>query len=451
MTTRSEIILKCTPAWVVAVDMGYGHQRPAHNLGCLAFQGKIINANNYKGIPASDRKIWKDSRTFYEWVSRFKSFPLIGEFVFNFYDSLQKIKPFYPKRDLSQPILQLHGMYHYIKKGWGRDLIEKLSLKKLPLITTFFAVAFMAEEHNYEGDIYCIVTDTDISRAWAPLHPHISRIKYFAPNKRTVERLKLYGVKAENIFFSGFPLPLENIGENLEIVRADVLERLAHLDPQKVYLSKYQHQLHSILKVSKVEYKTTRPFNLTFAVGGAGAQKDIAITVAKSLAKDLLNNRLHLHLVAGVHNEVATYFKKELTKLGLKKCIGDTVHILQASTKDEYFVMFNELMRKTDVLWTKPSELAFYSALGIPIIMSNPIGSQEDFNKTWLKTVGSGIAQEDPRYVNEWLWEWLETGALAEAAIEGYLDAPKFGTYNIGQIISSHPTQVKEEKISLIY
>jgi hypothetical protein len=38
-------------AWVVAVDMGYGHQRAAYPLRHLSPTGKVILANNYAGIP----------------------------------------------------------------------------------------------------------------------------------------------------------------------------------------------------------------------------------------------------------------------------------------------------------------------------------------------------------------------------------------------------------------
>ncbi len=446
---RNKIILTCVPSWVVAVDMGYGHQRPAHALGCLAFGGKVINANNYKGIPDEDRKIWHESRKFYEWVSRFKSVPLLGPLAWKGFDYIQRIKPFYPKRDLSEPNVQLRSMYYYIDKGWGKDLIEKLKVKDIPLITTFFTVAFMAEEHGYPNDIYCVVTDTDISRSWAPRSPHLTKIKYFCPNRRTADRLRLYGVPNENLFVTGFPLPLDNIGEDQEIIKADLLVRLANIDPQRKYLEKYRHTIEHAIGSKNFEYESHRPLHITFAVGGAGAQREIGVTISKSLKEDLLREKLHLTLVAGIHNTLATFFKKELKKLGLGNALGKSVFILHAPTKDEYFATFDATMRITDILWTKPSELSFYSALGIPIIMAPPIGSQEEFNKRWLKTVGAGITQENPEYVHEWLWEWLDSGWLAEAAMEGFIDAPKFGTYNIGQIISDKPEQVKKEGIVL--
>ncbi len=43
-------------AWVISVNMGYGHQRTAFSLRDLAFD-KIINDNDYLGIPAKDSNI----------------------------------------------------------------------------------------------------------------------------------------------------------------------------------------------------------------------------------------------------------------------------------------------------------------------------------------------------------------------------------------------------------
>lgn len=450
-STRPELILKCVPAWVVAVDMGYGHQRAAHPLACMAFGGKVINANNYPGIPKSDLKFWRRSKEFYEWVSRLTHLPFIGKIIFDLYDRFQAIAPFYPKRDLSEANMQVKGMYHYIDQGWGKDLIEKLNMKDLPMITTFFAIAFMAEEHGFRNEIYAIVTDTDISRSWVSRNPNTSRIKYLCPNKRTFDRLKLYGVRTENLFLTGFPLPLENIGPNQEIVKEDILNRLPNLDPQRKYFEKYEHTMDDALGQGTEVYDSDHLLSITFAVGGAGAQREIGIAIVESLQDEIRQKKIQINLVAGIHNELNRYFKSEIRKLGLGSHLGKNLTILHAPNKEDYFNQFDRLLRKTDILWTKPSELSFYCALGIPIIMSPAIGSQEKFNRIWLKTVGAGIAQEDPRYTNQWLFEWLDSGFLAEAAMQGFIDAPKFGTYNIAQIISATPEEMKKESVILQY
>ena len=69
--------------WLISVNMGYGHQRTAFSLLDLAAGGKKnINANDYEGIPAGDRKIWEITRRGYEAISGFKRFPIVGTFPF---------------------------------------------------------------------------------------------------------------------------------------------------------------------------------------------------------------------------------------------------------------------------------------------------------------------------------------------------------------------------------
>src|SRR3990167_1578250 len=80
-------------AWVVAVDMGYGHQRTAYPLRDLAFGGQIINANNYNGIDPGDKRFWQISRYSYEFISRFRRVPFLGEMFFALLNSFQKTFP----------------------------------------------------------------------------------------------------------------------------------------------------------------------------------------------------------------------------------------------------------------------------------------------------------------------------------------------------------------------
>ena len=101
-------------AWVVTVNMGYGHQRTVYPIKDLAFDGKLIIANDYEGIPKNDKRIWESTRMFYEFISRSKRIPLIGENIFSLYDKFQKIPGFYPKRDLSKPTLGLKQMFQMV-------------------------------------------------------------------------------------------------------------------------------------------------------------------------------------------------------------------------------------------------------------------------------------------------------------------------------------------------
>jgi hypothetical protein len=420
-------------AWVISVNMGYGHQRTAYPLRSLAPEGKVINANDYEGIPEKDRKLWESSRKGYEFISRLTSIPLIGKLAFSFFDRVQQILSFYPKRDLSKPNLQLEQTLFPIKKlGCGKDLIEKLKAQNsklktnLPIISTFFSPAFMAEIFRYPGEIYCVVCDADISRTWAPLSPRKSKIKYFAPNQRVVERLKLYSVNPKNIFLTGYPLPQENIGSRkMTILKKDLKGRLFNLDPKKRYFKIYKALIEN--KLGPLPQKPNHPLTLLFAVGGAGAQKEIGVKIAKSLRQRIKNKEIKIVLVAGIREKVKEYFEEKTRGIG--------VEIIFEKNIEDYFQTFNEALRKTDILWTKPSELSFYAALGIPIIIAPTIGSQEDFNRRWLLKSGFGLNQENPSYVEQWLFDWLEQGYLAEAAMQGFMEGEKLGTFNIQKII----------------
>jgi len=443
-------------AWIISVNMGYGHQRTAFPLRGL---GQVINANDYLGIPEKDRKIWESTRRGYEFISRFKRIPLIGNLVFSIYDRFQKILEFYPKRDLSKPNFSLRQIYSLFRNGWGKDLIEKLKVKSqklkvnLPIISTFFIPAFMAEFFNYPGEIFCVVCDADIARSWVPLNPKESKIKYFAPTERVVERLKLYGAKEGNIFLTGYPLPLENIGsEKLETLKEDLKNRLFNLDPKRKYFGKYKTLIEENL--GQLPEKPDHSLTIMFSVGGAGAQKELAIKILKCLISQIKQGEIKLILSAGIREKVKEFFEKEINKIyrgqtPVKINIGLTyvnsgVEIIFGENIDDYFQKFNSALRKTDILWTKPSELSFYAALGIPIIIAPPIGSQEEFNMRWLLKSGFGILQENPNYTKEWLFDWLEKGYLAEAAMEGFVEGEKLGTFKISRIIANLGTNIHE-------
>ena len=81
-------------AYVVAVSMGYGHERAASALRSIAVGKQVILANSYEGMPASDRKLWQTGQTWYERISRFKRVPVFGSAAFGVMDKMQEIEPF---------------------------------------------------------------------------------------------------------------------------------------------------------------------------------------------------------------------------------------------------------------------------------------------------------------------------------------------------------------------
>lgn len=432
-------------AHVIDVDMGYGHARAAFALKDLG-GGEIISANNYKGIPAKDKELWQTSRQVYETISRLKPIPIIGDLAFSIMDEFQEIPPFYPRRDLSKPSFQLKQIYRLIAKGQGRDLIDRLRQNPLPIVTTFFTVAFMADYFGYPGEIYCVTTDADIARHWVPLDPKTSKIRYFASNGRCQERLKLYGVPEQQIILTGFPLPKDLIGGYPEkLLQKDLMARLCNLDPKGIFISRYQKVLESRVgkTMAMCTSKPTHPLTLTFSVGGAGAQKKLGVEVMRSLKPLLMRNRVRLCLMGGLQGPVVEYFAQSAKEMGLGRQIGKSLLIPTFESRQAYFQGFNDFLHQTDVLMTKPSELSFYTSLGLPIIAAPPIGSQEKFNQVWLQYVGGGVPMADPRYINEWLFDWINSGGVARMAWNGYVEAPTHGTYRIEDIVCGREPEMR--------
>jgi len=424
-------------AWVISVDMGYGHQRAAYPLKDIAFE-RIITANSDKVISAQERRWWKRARAFYEFISRVKKIPVIGSLAFGLYDQLQSISPFFPFRDLSKPNFAALRMRQSIRRGLCKSLIQYTEMEKLPIVATHFTPALA---YHYAGkECYCVATDTDVNRVWVPVNPKECRITYFSPCRHVTTRLREYGVPEDKIVETGFPLPKENIGPKGATLKRDLFERLVNLDPRGVFFAKYgdlvlqkfrpDKRLKRLTPEAALKYKT-HPLTITYLVGGSGAQTDIGVELIASLKARIAAKHVRVILSAGTRLEAKTYFEEELRKLGLQHHLGADIVIVFAFEKREYFAELNSWLRTTDILWTKPSELSFYTALGLPIIIAPPIGAHEHHNRAWLEQIGSGFIQEDPKFVNDWLFYWVNDGRFAEAALRGYLDAPSTGTESI--------------------
>jgi hypothetical protein len=420
-------------AWVATVDMGLGHQRATYPLRYLA-EGEIITVGGSAASDPEEKKLWDRMRNTYEFLSRVRKAPIVGKALFGMLDALQSIPSFYPIRDMSAPSYQVKLLGRFIDRGLCKGMIDKINTKPLPLITSYLAPAIAADKAGYSR-IYCIICDAEISRAWVAENPRKSRIHYLAPCGRAVMRLKSYGVPDERVFLTGFPFPLDSLGNaNVDILRADMAQRLFYLDPNDRFWPLHERNVVHFLGKGNCRFKKDRRLTITYAVGGAGAQKEFGYQIAKSLRDKLKTGEVALNLVAGVREEVNSFFEQTKEEL-LPGC--PYVRIVYSPLIEEYFRAFAQAIRTTDILWTKPSELSFYCGLGIPIIMSPSIGAQEVFNRRWLLEIQAGISQEDPEYTGEWLFDLWQEGRLAESAWDGFLKARKYGTYKIQEILET--------------
>jgi hypothetical protein len=420
-------------AWVVSADMGYGHQRAVYPLRDIAEEG-IITVGSSEAVSKSEKKLWKRLLNAYEFFSRAKGFPIIGPPLFLMLDTLMHIPSFYPLRNLSNTTFQVNLLESTIEKGLCKGMLEKISTKFIPLVTSFYASAIAADKKGFHK-IYCIICDADINRVWVAKQPWESRIEYFAPCGKAAQRLKAYGVPEERIHLTGFPLPQELLGdENLSVLKRDLAQRLFYLDPKGKFWARHGRNVEYFLGKENCVFRNERKLRITFAVGGAGAQKEIGGMIAKSLKEKIRAGEIKLNLVAGIRTDVYDYFESVKNDIDPD---GDSIRIIYSKSLQEYFDLFNQSLHDSDILWTKPSELSFYCALGLPIIMSPVIGSQEKFNRKWLHEVQAALKQEKPEYTDQWLYDLLNRGALAESAWDGFLKARKLGTYKIKQVLKN--------------
>jgi hypothetical protein len=285
--------------------------------------------------------------------------------------------------------------------------------------------------------VHCLVTDSDLARVWVPSNPASSRIRYFAPTERAQQRLTAYGVAPERITLTGFPLPGELLGgPELPALRRNLAARLVRLDPTGVFREQHRREVEELLGTEANGVHATREAPLlTFAVGGAGAQAGLAPRFLPSLRPEIEAGRLRLALLAGVRRDVATAFRALVARAGLAEHPG--VRVVGDEDLDGYFRACNALLAETDILWTKPSELSFFTGLGLPIVMAPSIGAQEDKNAKWLAEKNCGVPQDEPALALEWLADLVNEGVLAEKAFSGFAKNRKLGTYHVEEVLAT--------------
>jgi hypothetical protein len=419
---------------VVSIDMGYGHLRAAAPLA-RALGTDLLHADRPPLADTQEQRLWARARRLYEVATRLSQLPAVGWPVEQILDAITSIPQLHPHRDLSHPTLGTRSLDRLVRRGLGQGLADRLRKSGEVLLTTFYSPAVAADRLGCER-VFCVVTDSDINRVWAPIEPVDSRITYLVPSPRAARRLQAYGVKQERIRLTGFPLPDELLGgPDLEVLRRNLTSRLVRLDPEGTFRDAYKEELAHFLGPLPSEVEGQPPL-LVFAVGGTGTQAGMVRQLLPSLRPGILQNRFRLALVAGVRREVADGFQRWIGEVGLAERLDNGVEILVEDTIERYLSRFNALLARADILWTKPSELTFYGALGLPLVLSHPVGVHERFNRRWARECGAGLKARDASHAAGWLGEWLDDGTLAAAAWSGFMRMPKFGLYRILETVT---------------
>ncbi len=419
---------------VAAVEMGYGHVRAARSLAD-ALGVPVLQADRSPLATPREERLWARTRAAYEATSRVSQLPGVGAPLRWLLDELTGIPHLHPWRDLSAPTYGTRALARLVERGLGAGLLEELRRTDRPLLTTFYALAVAADRAGL--DVHCVVTDTDVNRVWAPREAAGTRIRYLVPTSRAAKRLRQYGVPGERIAFTGFPLPDELVGgPRLAVLQRNLAARIVRLDPHGSFRRERAEELAHFLGPLPESEERRAPL-VAFAVGGAGAQAGLARAFLPSMRRDVEEGRLRVALVAGVRPAVKEAFDDAIRAAGLERALGAGVEVLLEEDVDRYLRAMNALLARTDVLWTKPSELTFYAALGLPLVCASPVGAHERLNRRWVRESGAGFKQRDPRFAAEWLADLLGDGALAAAAWAGFLRLPKFGLYRILEAVGA--------------
>jgi hypothetical protein len=420
-------------AVIVAIDMGYGHMRPARSLAQL-LGGEVLHADRPPLADAEEQRRWATIRRVYEAMSRVSSLPFIGAPLRTVLNTATHIPHLHPFRDLSSRTLGVKALERSGREGLGQTMVAYLQERDLTLVSTFYSPAVLADYHGYDR-VFCVVTDSDINRVWAPIEPKTSKIHYLAPSGRVVRRLRAYGVPKQQIHLTGFPLPHSLVGGlEAKVLRQNLAARLSRLDPLGTFRRQFRADLEAFDPLP--EPNSAAP-HLVFAVGGAGAQSELPERFLPSLAEAIKAGDLRLTLVAGSRADVHRRFEQQIASAGLEARLGRNLDVLFETDTERYFERFDDMLASTDVLWTKPSELVFYAGLGIPLLLSEPVGIHETYNRRYARENGAALKQRDPTVIGERLRELLEDGHLATAAWAGYRRIPHRGLYEIQKQVSA--------------
>ena len=152
-----------------------------------------------------------------------------------------------------------------------------------------------------------------------------------------------------------------------------------------------------------------KPLRLLITVGGAGAQQDLALKFVDFLTPYVEAKKVTVFLNIGDHKAIWQYFKEQdpgmekksnlfindwgKTKSFAKESIENDVSGFNVFQNDDIFEAVyttNLLMRATDIMITKPSELSFYP---VPKLLIKRIGGHEAWGAIRSAELGDGTVE----------------------------------------------------------
>lgn len=198
-------------------------------------------------------------------------------------------------------------------------------------------------------------------------------------------------------------------------------------------------------RLERIHNNKAKRFLLT--IGGAGAQQEFYSQIIKKLLPLVKENKAVLYLNVGDHKNVwdnlsssipelktlaTTYFDdwnktKEFTDKAINEDVSG-VHVF--FNKDIFAAVYstNLLMRSTDVLVTKPSELSFYP---VPKLLIKRVGGHEMWGAITSSEIGDGTIEcGTPELALQMIDLMLEDNYILDMMCRKIKDLNKIGRYN---------------------
>jgi hypothetical protein len=398
--------------YITTVLMGYGHLRAADNVAGLG-RGRLVRVDQPPFANLADLLVWKSSQDLYHVVSRTVETRL--RFLFRVLERIEDIPDDSKRASMEYSML----IRFLVRTGVGRGLRRLASSSDnghgdqacLPRLHTFFLPGLACVYNRFPGKNYQLLCDADFHRVWAPIKPNDGDVTYLVPTAAGADRLISYGVAHERIAVTGFPLPVANTGgRDLDVLQSDLRARLERLSPQ-----------------------SDSPLRLVFALSGAGCYLNLLKTLIRELLPELRSGKLTLSIAAGDNRRAKAEIESHLAALNAGS--ADGVTILHSPDVLEAFALFNRALRESDLLITKPGELVFYAALGIPQVLLPPVGKHEFKNRAYLIENSAALDLPGAESAGAWFLGQRANGAWRRAAESAFARLPKLGTFAINEIV----------------
>lgn len=208
--------------------------------------------------------------------------------------------------------------------------------------------------------------------------------------------------------------------------------------------------------------KNGKPIRFLFTIGGAGAQGDFFASIIKTLLPYVKQDKACIYINCGDYENVWTQLKQKLPELAGTDATGSTaatfapvlhfdnwqeeksfaqraivnedeksgqgIHVF--FNKDIFAAVYitNLMMRATDILITKPSELAFYP---VPKLFIRRIGGHEKWGAIHSAELGDGTQEcETPQSAGAVVEQFLQKPLLIEQMCCNIINEQKKGTYD---------------------